>query len=292
MDVPLLLERLRRAHPDAECALRHRNPFELLIATILSAQCTDERVNMVTPVLFERFPDPGSMSRADRGELETIIKSTGFFRNKAKSIQGASERLVGEFGGEVPRSMQELLKLPGVARKTASVVLGVSYRLAEGVVVDTHVYRVSRRLGLSRATKVEQVEQDLMRLLPREDWIDYSHLIIFHGRRICQARKPKCPECPLADLCPSAEYFLSGKVPPWERRAEEAPSPREPARTKAAKAVRARTGATVRQSKERVKSAKPAKPAKRSASRIRGRAADATSSKKRPAQSRPRKGRA
>jgi endonuclease-3 len=282
LDVPLLLERLRRAHPDAECALHHRNPFELLIATILSAQCTDERVNQVTPVLFERFPDPASMSRAEREDLEGIIRSTGFFRNKAKSIHGASERLVAEFGGDVPRSMEELLKLPGVARKTASVVLGVSYGLAEGVVVDTHVYRVSRRLGLSRAGKVEQVEQDLMRILPREDWIDYSHLIIFHGRRICQARKPKCPECPVADLCPSATYFLNGKIPPWERAAEEAPSPREPARTRAAQVVRAKTAASVRQSKKRTTSAK------RSATRARPAAA---SSKKRPARSRPRRGR-
>lgn len=289
MDVPLLLERLRRAYPDATCALDHRNPFELLIATILSAQCTDARVNKVTPVLFERFPDPASMSRAERGELESIIQSTGFFRNKAKSIQGASERLIGEFGGEVPRTMEELLRLPGVARKTASVVLGVSYGLAEGVVVDTHVYRVSRRLGLTRASKVEEVERDLMRILPHEDWIDYSHLIIFHGRRICEARKPKCPECPVADLCASAPYFLSGTIPPWERSAEAAPSPKEPARTRAAARAKtnARPSASVRQSKSRTarpspKSAKrsSAKPAKRSASRPRGAAAV---SKKRPA---------
>ncbi|HET9251271.1 MAG TPA: endonuclease III [Candidatus Eisenbacteria bacterium] len=272
MDVPLLLERLRRAHPDAKCALHHRNPFELLIATILSAQCTDERVNKVTPGLFARFPDPTAMSRAEREELEGIIQSTGFFRNKAKSIQGASERLVGEFGGEVPRRMEELLKLPGVARKTASVVLGVSYGVAEGVVVDTHVYRVSRRLGLSRAAKVEQVEQDLMRILPREDWIDYSHLIIFHGRRICQARKPKCPECPLADLCPSAAYFLKGRIPPWEKR------------TSAGAGVRQSTSRTATPSRKRAKSVKPAK---RSAS-PRGAAAI---SKKPPGASRLRRGR-
>ena len=293
MDVPLLLERLRRAYPDAECALHHRNPFELLIATILSAQCTDARVNMVTPGLFERYPDPASMSRADREELEGIIKSTGFFRNKAKSIQGASERLAAEFGGEVPRTMEELLKLPGVARKTASVVLGVSYGLAEGVVVDTHVYRVSRRLGLTSATKVEEVERDLMRLLPHEDWIDYSHLIIFHGRRICEARKPKCPECPVADLCASGPYFLNGKIPPWERAAEAAPSAKEPARTRAAARAKAkaRPSASVRQSKSRSarSSAKSAaRPsATRSASRPR---AAAVVSKKRPVR-RPRRGR-
>jgi endonuclease III len=277
LDVRLLLERLRRAHPDAECALHHRNPFELLIATILSAQCTDARVNMVTPVLFERFPDPASMSRADREELESIIKSTGFFRNKAKSIQGASERLVGEFGGEVPRSMEEILKLPGVARKTASVVLGVSYRIAEGVVVDTHVYRVSRRLGLSRGKKVEEVEKDLMRILPHEDWIDYSHLIIFHGRRICQARKPRCGECPVADLCPSAKYFLNGKLPPWERTAAA-----EPPEGRAARGAAPMRQSRSRTAKPSLKSARPAVSRPRAAAAI---------SKKRPARSRPGRGR-
>ena len=158
MDVPLLLERLRAAYPDAKCALDHRDPFELLIATILSAQCTDARVNMVTPTLFARFPDAEAMSGATQEELEDLVRTTGFFRNKSKSIRGASERLVGEFGGTVPRSMDELLRLPGVARKTASVVLGVSYGLAEGVVVDTHVARVSRRLGLTKHGKVEKIE--------------------------------------------------------------------------------------------------------------------------------------
>ncbi|HEU5311318.1 MAG TPA: endonuclease III, partial [Candidatus Eisenbacteria bacterium] len=267
---------------DAECALVHSNALELLVATILSAQCTDVRVNLVTKELFKRYKSAKDFAESDPKELEAAVRSTGFFRNKAKSIHGASERLVAEFSGEVPRSMEQLLTLPGVARKTASVVLGVSYGLAEGVVVDTHVYRVSRRLGLSRAAKVGQVEQDLMRILPHEDWIDYSHLVIFHGRRICQARKPKCPECPLADLCPSATYFLNGKIPPWERSAEAAPSPREPARTRAAMAVRANTAAGVRQSKKRTK------PAKRSASRTR---AAAASSKNRPAKSRPRRGR-
>ena len=218
MDVPLLLTRLRAAYPDAKCALDHRSPFELLIATILSAQCTDARVNMVTPTLFARFPDADAMSHASQEELEELVRTTGFFRNKSKSIRGASERLVGEFGGVVPRSMDELLRLPGVARKTASVVLGVSYGVAEGVVVDTHVARVSRRLGLTKNGKVEKIEQDLMKAIPREDWIDYSHLIIFHGRRVCDARKPKCPVCPVQDLCPSAKYFLAGKLPPWERR--------------------------------------------------------------------------
>lgn len=234
MDVPLLLERLRAAYPDAKCALDHRNPFELLIATILSAQCTDARVNMVTPTLFARFPDAEAMSHATQEELEDLVRTTGFFRNKSKSIRGASERLVGEFGGIVPRSMDELLRLPGVARKTASVVLGVSYGLAEGVVVDTHVARVSRRLGLTKHGKVEKIEHDLMKAIPRGDWIEYSHLIIFHGRRVCEARKPKCPVCPVQDLCPSAKYFLAGKVPPWEQRMAE-PATGTPAKPKAAK---------------------------------------------------------
>jgi len=234
MDVPLLLERLRAAYPDAKCALDHRDPFELLIATILSAQCTDARVNMVTPTLFARFPDAEAMSRATQEELEDLVRTTGFFRNKSKSIRGASERLVGEFGGTVPRSMDELLRLPGVARKTASVVLGVSYGLAEGVVVDTHVARVSRRLGLTKHGKVEKIEQDLMKAIPHEDWIEYSHLIIFHGRRVCEARKPKCPVCPVQDLCPSAKYFLGGKAPPWERRMAEPGTPTR-AKPKAAK---------------------------------------------------------
>jgi len=234
MDVPLLLERLRAAYPDAKCALDHRDPFELLIATILSAQCTDARVNMVTPTLFARFPDAEAMSRATQEELEDLVRTTGFFRNKSKSIRGASERLVGEFGGTVPRSMDELLRLPGVARKTASVVLGVSYGLAEGVVVDTHVARVSRRLGLTKHGKVEKIEQDLMKAIPHEDWIEYSHLIIFHGRRVCEARKPKCPVCPVQDLCPSAKYFLAGKAPPWERRMAEPDTPTR-AKPKAAK---------------------------------------------------------
>ena len=224
VNVPLLLERLRAAYPDAKCALDHRNPFELLVATILSAQCTDARVNMVTPALFARYPDAEAMSRATQEDLEELVRTTGFFRNKSKSIRGASETLVQEFGGVVPRSMDEILRLPGVARKTASVVIGVSYGVAEGVVVDTHVARVSRRLGLTRNGKVEKIERDLMKAIPRDSWIDFAHLIIFHGRRVCEARKPKCPVCPVQDLCPSAKYFLAGKAPPWERRVAAAPA--------------------------------------------------------------------
>ena len=217
MDVRPLLDRLREAHPDAACALAHGNPFQLLIATILSAQCTDARVNMVTPGLFARYPDPAAMSAVSQEELESIIRSTGFYRNKSKAIRGASQRLTEAFGGQVPRTMDELLSLPGVARKTANVVLGVGYGIADGVVVDTHVFRLARRLGLSRAKNTEDVERDLMRIVPREDWIHLSHLLIFHGRRVCIARKPMCGVCPVASLCPSASYFLAGRTPPWER---------------------------------------------------------------------------
>ena len=217
-DIHLLVQRLRQAHPDAACALTHQDPFQLLIATILSAQCTDARVNMVTPHLFTRFPDPVSMSRATQPELEEIIRTTGFFRNKAKSIRGASERLVEAYGGSVPRTMEALLTLPGVARKTANVVLGTGYGVSEGIVVDTHVYRVSRRLGLTRATDPVDVERDLMKVVPREEWIEFSHLLIFHGRRVCVARKPRCEACAVLDLCPSGSFYVAGKTPPWEGR--------------------------------------------------------------------------
>lgn len=200
-----LIRRLRQAHPDAECALHHRNAFELLCATILSAQCTDERVNQVTPALFARFPTPEAMAGADRAELEEIIRSTGFFRNKAQSLQEASASICEHFGGEVPREMDDLLTLRGVARKTANVVRGVCFGLADGVVVDTHVKRLSGKLGLAAGDTPEKIERELMALLPRDAWIDISHLLIFHGRRICNARKPLCGQCRLADLCPSAE---------------------------------------------------------------------------------------
>ncbi|MBI3958413.1 MAG: endonuclease III [Chloroflexi bacterium] len=200
-----ITRRLRRAYPDAACALHHENAFQLLCATILSAQCTDERVNLVTPTLFARYPTPAAMAGAERAELEEVIRSTGFFRNKAKSLQETSAALCARFGGEVPAEMDDLLTLHGVARKTANVVLGVSYGIAEGVVVDTHVKRLSQKLGLVDSSTPEKIEQELMALLPREDWIDISHLLIFHGRRVCNARKPLCGQCTLADLCPSAE---------------------------------------------------------------------------------------
>ncbi len=227
-----LIGRLKAAYPDAACALRHRDPFQLLVATILSAQCTDERVNKVTPALFERFPDARSMKDADVLEVEDLIRTTGFYHNKAKSLLGASRRIAETYRGAVPSTMEELLTLPGVARKTANVVLGVGYGIGEGIVVDTHVDRVSRRLGLSRGGTPVQVERELMKLVPRPDWILFSHLIIFHGRRICIARKPRCALCPVQDLCPSASYFLSGKLPPAERaraappRAKQTPAKR------------------------------------------------------------------
>lgn len=193
---------LKRTYPQAECALQHNNPFELIAATILSAQCTDQRVNLVTPALFARFPNPQKLADASLGEIEKIIQSTGFFRAKAKSLQGMARGLVEQHGGEVPRSLEELITLPGVGRKTANVVLGTAFGVATGVVVDTHVQRISRLLGLTRAITPEKVEQDLMQLLPRSEWIMFSHRLIHHGRKICIARRPKCLECPLLKLCP------------------------------------------------------------------------------------------
>jgi endonuclease-3 len=224
--IEVLLARLKAAHPDAACALHHGDPFQLLIATILSAQCTDERVNKVTPVLFSAYPDSGAMKDADPEKLEDIIRTTGFFRNKTKSIHGAARRISETYQGAVPSRMEDLLTLPGVARKTANVVLGVGYGIAEGIVVDTHVARVSRRLGLTRAGKPVQVELELMKRVPRAEWIHFAHLLIFHGRRICVARKPRCGVCPVQDLCPSAPNFLSGKVPAWERARRTAKSAR------------------------------------------------------------------
>jgi endonuclease-3 len=203
--LPEILRLLHAAYPDAACALDHRNALELLVATILSAQCTDERVNKVTPALFARFPDAQALAEADRTELEEMIHSTGFYRNKAKNIQEACRRLVTVYDGQVPANMADLLTLPGVARKTANVVLGTSYRIADGVVVDTHVKRLSERLGLTTQSDPEKIERDLMALAPQDEWIDLSHLLIFHGRRVCDARKPKCSACVIAGLCPSAQ---------------------------------------------------------------------------------------
>jgi endonuclease-3 len=199
--IAAILKALDTAYPNVECALTHRSPWELLVATILSAQCTDARVNMVTPELFKRFPTPAAMAKATLPQIEALIRTTGFYHNKAKSIQGAARKLVSDFNGQVPQTMAELITLPGVARKTANVVLGVAFGKAEGVVVDTHVFRIARRLGLAKGDTPEKVEQELMRILPRSRWISFSHQLIHHGRAVCVARKPKCERCNLEQLC-------------------------------------------------------------------------------------------
>ena len=201
---PEIYDRLAAEYPDARCALDHRDPYELIVATILSAQCTDERVNMVTPALFAKYPDAQALSAAKPEDLEEMIRSTGFFRNKTKSLLGMSSAVVEKHRGEVPRSMEELVKLPGVGRKTANVVLGNAYGIDEGVVVDTHVSRLSNRLGLSRESDPVKIEQDLIRLYPRNRWTMLSHLLISHGREICDARRPECERCVVNHLCPSS----------------------------------------------------------------------------------------
>lgn len=207
--IAALLERLAQAYPNAECALHHRNPWELLVATILSAQCTDARVNMVTPGLFKKFPTPTDFAHAPLVEIEEEIRSTGFYHNKAKSLNGAARKLVGEYAGKVPQTMDELLSLPGVARKTANVVLGVAFGKAVGVVVDTHVLRLSRRLELTQETQPVLVEKDLMKIIPQDHWIAFSHELIHHGRQVCIARKPRCPDCTLETLCNSSDKTWS-----------------------------------------------------------------------------------
>jgi len=206
--VAKILPILKKTYPAAKCSLDYGKPLELLVATILSAQCTDERVNVVTSSLFRKYRTWEDYASAPAAELENDIRSTGFFRNKAKSIQGACRQIGERHGGRVPRSMEELLELPGVARKTANVVLGNAYQIASGVVVDTHVSRLSARLGLSQEKTPEKIERDLVGLLPESDWIDFSHLLIAHGRKVCKARSPACGECVLAKLCPSA--FVAG----------------------------------------------------------------------------------
>jgi endonuclease-3 len=204
-----ILEILDRAYPNVRCALHHEDAWQLLVATILSAQCTDVRVNMVTPALFEKYPTPALMAKIDPEELEPMIRTTGFFRNKAKSVVGAARRIVDEFGGKVPEQMDELLSLPGVARKTANVVLGSWFGRSEGIVVDTHVQRISRRLELTTAEDPVRIEQDLMKVIPRPKWIDFAHQLIHHGRALCTARAPKCAECPLETLCHAADKTWS-----------------------------------------------------------------------------------
>src|ERR1700684_2637441 len=207
--VSTLLDLLAKAYPGAECALHHRNAWELLVATILSAQCTDARVNMVTPSLFKRFPTPGDFAQAPLVDIEEEIRSTGFYHNKAKSLNGAARKLTAEFAGKVPQTMVELLTLPGVARKTANVVLGVAFGKAVGIVVDTHVLRLSRRLELTHATVPIMVEQELMKIIPQDHWIAFSHELIHHGRQVCIARKPRCVDCTLEPLCYSSDKTWS-----------------------------------------------------------------------------------
>lgn len=197
-----VVEHLRVDYPDVTCALENETPFQLLIATILSAQCTDVRVNIVTPELFRRWPTAAEMARAPIKSLEKVIQSTGFFRNKAKNIKAASLGIVERHGGEVPREMEAMIALAGVGRKTANVVLGTAYGMATGVVVDTHVTRLSKRLGLTKHTDPTKIEQDLMQLLPQSEWVDFAHRMIHHGRQICTARKPKCPQCSMNSFCP------------------------------------------------------------------------------------------
>jgi endonuclease-3 len=200
---PLLLERLGELYPEATCSLDWRTPYELLVATMLSAQCTDERVNKVTPALFERFPDAAAAAAVEPEDVEPYVRSTGFFHNKARSIVGASRLLMERHGGEVPASMEELLELPGVARKTANVVLAHAFGINAGVTVDTHVRRLSQRLGLTRQSDPRRIEPDLMKLVPQSEWENLSIRLIFHGRAVCNARKPACGDCPIGDLCPS-----------------------------------------------------------------------------------------
>ncbi len=211
-----IISGLRRLYPEADCALTHRDPLQLLVATILSAQSTDQTVNKVTSVLFKRFKTAQALAKLSRERLEEIIHSTGFFRQKAKSIQGSCRKITDEFGGKVPDNMDDLLILPGVARKTANVVLGTAFGISEGVVVDTHVGRLAMRMSLTRSGKdskdAVKIERDLMEIIPRKEWIFVGHALIWHGRRICSARKPKCTECTLACCCPSAHAFEDTKV--------------------------------------------------------------------------------
>ncbi len=197
-----IADELFRLYPQPECALTHEDAFQLAVATILSAQCTDERVNMVTPVLFKKYPTPKKLAAATQEDVEEIIKSTGFFRNKAKNILGFARAIVGDYGGVVPNDLEELIKLPGIGRKTANVVLGTAYGIASGVVVDTHVTRLSNRMGFVDNEDAVKIERELIALLPQEHWITFSHAMIWHGRRVCNARKPNCAECTLTKLCP------------------------------------------------------------------------------------------
>ncbi len=214
----ILVRELRKAYPGATCALTHANPLQLLVATILSAQCTDARVNKVTPALFARYPTAADFAASERAELEELVRTTGFYRNKAKSIHGATSKIVSDFEGEVPRTMEEILTLPGVARKTANVVLGTAFGIASGFVVDTHVFRLSHRLGLVEAKTPVQVESQLVEIIPEKDWIDFGHILIHHGRAVCTARVPRCEECVVAASCPKIGVEAKPKPVPTPRR--------------------------------------------------------------------------
>lgn len=207
-----IIRRLRQAYPASRTALHFETPLQILVATILAAQCTDEKVNQITPILFKKYPTAEALAKAKQEELEAIIKPTGFYRNKAKAIIGAAKKIVSDFGGQVPDNMEDLVSLPGVARKTANIVLSSAFRKAEGIAVDTHVRRLAYRLGLSRQKDANKIEKDLMALVPRADWIDFNYMLVDHGRKICQARKPLCAECFLQDLCPSAREFLKAQA--------------------------------------------------------------------------------
>src|SRR3989454_11532783 len=207
-----IIKLLKRAHPDAHCALNHSNAFELLIATILSAQCTDARDSIATADLFRKYRKPEDYLKVSEKELQKDIRTTGFFRNKTKSIQGTAKVLTESYGGEVPDTMEELLELPGVARKTANVVLGNAFGVKSGIVVDTHVTRLSHRLGITEQKTAEKIERDLVGLVPKKDWVIFSHLLIYHGRRVCRARSPACAECVVEKLCPSS-YLKTGQMP-------------------------------------------------------------------------------
>ena len=227
--------RLRQEYPEAECALDHKNAFQLLIATILSAQCTDERVNQVTPELFRKYPTPREMSAAPVGTLEKQIQSTGFFRNKAKNIKACSRKLVDDHGGEVPKQMEDLVELPGVGRKTANVVLGSAYGIASGVVVDTHVGRLSHRIGLTAEKDPEKIERDLMALLPQDEWVAFSHRLIHHGRRVCTARLAMCDRCVLLNLCPRIGVEGKTTLPVAESRSRAKAKPARPRKSQSIK---------------------------------------------------------
>ncbi len=200
---------LSEAYPSSRTALKHENPLQILVATILSAQCTDVKVNQITPALFEKYPTPSDFASADKQELEAEIRSTGFFRNKAKNIINASKKIVEDFGSKVPDNMEDLITLPGVARKTANIVLSSAFEKAEGIAVDTHVRRMSQRLGLSKEKDPDKIEKDLMKIVPKKYWLDFNYMFVNHGRKICSARKPLCPQCGLKPLCPSAKEFYS-----------------------------------------------------------------------------------